>query len=182
MAEEVFDVMRKMEEAMPGELQGLVFAVSHQRPPVVTLCGSTRFWTTFQEASLMFTLMENVVLSVGAATASDTEHGISEEMKDRLDALHLSKIMMSNFVFVLNVDGYIGRSTAREICFAAATNVPVFYHERDKVPTPDYTLAKAKGLTEEQALERCEGIRFNDCSFEEYPWDGLLYHDFGIKR
>lgn len=96
----------------------------YQRPPVVCLCGSTRFWQTFQEASLQETLAGRIVLSIGAATATDEEHfgHLSTEeravIKERLDELHLRKIDMADEVLVLNVGGYTGESTRREIAYA----------------------------------------------------------------
>ncbi|MGN6698497.1 MAG: helix-turn-helix domain-containing protein, partial [Thermomicrobiales bacterium] len=43
-------------------------------PTVVCLCGSTRFWRTFQQASLQETLAGRIVLSIGAASGTDDEH------------------------------------------------------------------------------------------------------------
>jgi hypothetical protein len=61
---------------------------------------------------------------VGAATASDEEHFghlAPEEVariKEALDELHKRKIDLADQVLVLNVDGYIGESTASEIDYA----------------------------------------------------------------
>lgn len=97
-----------------------------ERPTVVCLCGSTRFWRIFQEASLRETLAGRIVLSIGAAVASDEEHfgHLSDDekaaIKERLDELHLRKIDMANEVLILNVGGYIGDSTRRELAYAQA--------------------------------------------------------------
>lgn len=99
--------------------------------PVITLCGSTRFWQTFTEQNLRLTLEGNIVLSVGAATASDEEHGITPEQKIALDALHKAKIDMSDKILVLNVGGYIGESTRSEINHAIERGIPVEYLEED---------------------------------------------------
>ena len=43
--------------------------------------------------------------------------GCTEEQKVALDELHFRKIDLADEVFVLNVDGYVGASTAREIAY-----------------------------------------------------------------
>lgn len=94
------------------------------KPKIVTLCGSTKFGDVFARAQLELTLAGKVVLTVGCVRYSDLElfaHLSPEEMeqtKKRLDALHMQKIEMSDEIFVLNVWGYVGVSTGREIAFA----------------------------------------------------------------
>jgi hypothetical protein len=98
-------------------------------PKIVTLCGSTRFWKAFQENSLILTKKGIIVLSIGCATASDEEHGITPEEKAVFDELHMRKIDCCDAVLVLNVGGYIGESTRREIEYAEANGKPVHYLE-----------------------------------------------------
>lgn len=95
-----------------------------ERPKIICLCGSTRFWREFQRAGLEETLKGNIVLSIGAASGTDDEHfgNLPREEYDRvktmLDQLHLRKIDMADEVLILNVDGYIGESTGRELLYA----------------------------------------------------------------
>lgn len=49
------------------------------------------------------------------------------EQKVALDDLHLRKIDLSDRIIVLNVDGYIGDSTRREIAYALATGKRVSF-------------------------------------------------------
>jgi len=88
------------------------------RPIVVCLCGSTRFKEAFDQANLEETLAGRIVLSVGSYLRSDQELGLSPETKARLDELHLRKIHLADEVLVLNVGGYIGDSTRRELEYA----------------------------------------------------------------
>src|SRR4051794_35856029 len=80
---------------------------STDRPAIVCLCGSTRFWRTFQEASLLETLNGRIVLSIGAASGTDEEHfgNLTPERYDRvkaqLDELHLRKIDLADEVLIL---------------------------------------------------------------------------------
>lgn len=95
------------------------------RPRIVCLCGSTRFATTFREANLQETLAGRIVLSIGCDLRSDAELFATyspaqrEAIKHDLDELHLRKIELADEILVLNVDGYLGESTRREIAHAA---------------------------------------------------------------
>ena len=90
------------------------------KPTIVCLCGSTRFGEAFAQANLRETLAGKIVLSVGCYTHSDAELGIAQdgEVKRRLDELHLRKIDLADEVLVLNVGGYVGESTEREVLYA----------------------------------------------------------------
>lgn len=88
-------------------------------PTIVTLCGSTRFSEAFRKANLTETLAGRIVLTIGADFKSDDALGLTEQDKKRLDELHLRKIDLCDEVLVLNVDGYVGASTANEIRYAA---------------------------------------------------------------
>ncbi len=91
------------------------------RPTIVCLCGSTRFYQQFQEANYRETMAGKIVLSVGFMpdSAEHGEHiGITPEQKEALDQLHLRKIDLADEVLILNVGGYIGQSTARELAYA----------------------------------------------------------------
>ncbi len=89
-------------------------------PKIVCLCGSTRFWQTFRDVGLRETLAGRIVLSVGAATASDTDHGITRDQKFALDELHMFKIELADEVLILNVGGYVGDSTGNNLARAIA--------------------------------------------------------------
>jgi len=92
-------------------------------PTIVCLCGSTRFLGAFQDANLRETLASKIVLSIGCDTKSDHDlFGASGEqvvaIKRSLDWLHKRKIDLADEIYVLNVGGYVGSSTAGEIAHA----------------------------------------------------------------
>lgn len=103
-------------------------------PTVVCLCGSTRFCEAFQDANLQETLAGRIVLSVGSYLRSDESLGLDAETKARLDQLHLRKIELADEVLILNVGGYIGESTARELAHARKLGRVVRFLEPDKAP------------------------------------------------
>ena len=90
-----------------------------KQPKRVVLCGSTRFLQAFQEANLRETLAGNVVLTIGCDTKGDAGLGLTEQDKFNLDLLHLHKIDLADEMLILNVGGYIGTSTRRELLYGA---------------------------------------------------------------
>jgi hypothetical protein len=109
-----------------------------ERPTIVTLCGSSRFSEAFRAANLRETLAERMVFSIGCDFKSDDALGLGPEDKTRLDQLHLAKIDASDEILVLNVGGYVGESTTREIFYAHDTGKRIRFLENEpegKVPT-----------------------------------------------
>lgn len=100
---------------------------------VITLCGSTKFKEEFIEAQKQLTLMGNIVLSVGLFGHSGDEEAFEEETKKMLDDMHKRKIDMADAIFVINKDGYIGKSTRSEIEYAENFGKPVYYMYSDPV-------------------------------------------------
>ena len=103
---------------------------------IITLCGSTRFKDAFMEAQKRLTLEGSIVISVGLFGHSG-DHEVWENMdegtltktKEMLDDMHLLKIDMADEIFVINVGGYSGESTRREIAYAERIGKAVRYLE-----------------------------------------------------
>lgn len=93
------------------------------RPTIVCLCGSTRFYKDFLEQNYLETMAGRIVLSVGFYPHAVAEMhgegvGITPEQKEDLDQLHLRKIDLCDEILVINIGGYVGASTARELAYA----------------------------------------------------------------
>lgn len=101
---------------------------------VITLCGSTRFKDEFLEAQKRLTLEGNIVISVGLFGHSGDDEVWTEGVKDMLDRQHLAKIDLADEIFVVNVGGYIGESTKREIAYAEFKCKSIVYLESCKKP------------------------------------------------
>jgi hypothetical protein len=105
-------------------------ATPAERPPVVCLCGSTRFVDEFNRQRTRLTCDGQIVLSIEIVTtqsrASDPQHA-DPALKARLDELHLRKIDLADYILVLNVGGYTGPSTRNEIAYAHSAGKPVRY-------------------------------------------------------
>ena len=94
------------------------------RPIIVCLCGSTRFSEAFRRANFEETLFGKIVLTIGCDTRNDTDLFASfteahrNRIKAELDELHLRKIDLADEILILNVGGYIGDSTRKELDYA----------------------------------------------------------------
>jgi len=96
---------------------------------IVTMCGSTKFKNEFIAEQKRLTLEGNIVISVGLFGHSGDNEVWSEETKVMLDDMHKRKIDLADEIFVINVGGYIGSSTRREIEYALKTSKSVKYLE-----------------------------------------------------
>lgn len=94
---------------------------------VITLCGSTKFKNEFIKVQRDLSLQGNIVISVGLFAHSGDGEFITDDVKQMLDDMHKTKIDMSDEIFVINVDGYIGDSTKSEIEYAIKNNKKVNY-------------------------------------------------------
>ena len=130
----MIDLLRRRRGAAYGPGKGETMVGKY---PVITLCGSTRFKSSFYEAQKRLTLRGNIVISVGLfGHAGDEEvwEGMDEdtvtETKTMLDDMHKRKIDMADGIYVINVGGYIGSSTRSEIAYAAAHGKTIDYLEQ----------------------------------------------------
>ena len=115
----------------------LIYFFESPHYPVITLCGSTRFKDEFYEAQKRLTLEGYIVISVGLfGHTGDQEvwesmdEGTFTKTKEMLDDMHKRKIDMSDEIFVINVNNYIGESTKSEIEYAKKHGKKISYLEK----------------------------------------------------
>jgi hypothetical protein len=108
------------------------------KPTVICLCGSTRFADQHAVARWELEKQGAIVLMINYLPAwyadqqgwdGNDHFGEKSGLKERLDELHMRKIDLADKVMVINVGGYIGESTRREIEYAESTGKPVEYLE-----------------------------------------------------
>lgn len=112
-----------------------------ERPTIVCLCGSTRFYDVFSKLNLEETLAGKIVLSI--ASDRQTEQRIFdamnetelEQVKQKLDFLHYQKIDLADEILVVNVNGYVGESTTREILYARENHKSIRWLEPENIPS-----------------------------------------------
>lgn len=108
------------------------------RPTIVCLCGSSRFAEEFQQVSYDLTMAGEIVLSIGLAPVATAQPGRGEGVgpssveKIALDELHQRKIDLADYVYVVDVDGYVGESTRSEIRYAEEHGTPVRYLSQER--------------------------------------------------
>ena len=96
-------------------------------PPIVVICGSTRFMDAMAEADLELTASGYIVVKPGCDMKQPhrlwADPADAERIKAALDDLHRAKIRLGDEVLV--VGDYIGSSTTAEIAYARSLGKPV---------------------------------------------------------
>lgn len=102
----------------------------NNQPKVAVISGSLKFYDKMQE------MHEKLELENGWAVIGVTPHvmerGFTPDEEDLLDELHRAKIRLSDILYVVNVNGYIGKSTAAEIQFAKELGKDIIYLEKQQ--------------------------------------------------
>lgn len=94
---------------------------------IITICGSTKFKGEIIRLAERFSLMGHVVLMPILISRDSNE--LSDLEIERLCRAHRRKIAMSDEVFIVNTDQYIGEHTKAEIAFAHDIGISVSYSE-----------------------------------------------------
>ncbi len=95
---------------------------------IITLIGSSKFKKDFIKIEKRFALEGNIVLSLNIYSQADGIQ-LDEHQKRNLEKLQQDKIDLCHMVFVINKDGYIGKSTYEEIKYAQIKNKKIQYLE-----------------------------------------------------
>lgn len=121
---------------------------------IITLCGSTRFKDAFMEVAKRLTLAGHIILMPAVFHHSD-EMELTMEQKIQLDNLHKQKINMSDAIYVINLNGYIGESTYGEIDWANRMNKAVYFLEEPPKP-PVATQEELRETKTEEPKEKID--------------------------
>lgn len=93
----------------------------------IVICGSLKFQKEMMEIAEVMELKGNLVITPIYPTRENKDAYTEEEM-NTLNSVHLEKIKIADAILVVNVGGYIGSSTKREIEFAESLNKEVIYY------------------------------------------------------
>ena len=122
---------RNRQARFPGKVDAV-----QEKPIVVCLCGSTKFAEAFARAAYDEGMAGRIVLSVcffahrpDTTPAGMKPFTLTPEQKTRVDELHLRKIDLADEILVLNVGGYLGDSTKRELEYAISQGKRVRFLE-----------------------------------------------------
>lgn len=94
---------------------------------VITICGSLKYEADMKLVAEKLALEGNCVLTPVFPVSKDIK--ISKEQMNNLKEAHFKRIEMSDEVYVVNKDGYIGDSTKLEIEYATKLNKVIRYYE-----------------------------------------------------
>jgi len=103
---------------------------------IITVSGSTRFIDVIAVIQWYLETLEGAICLgmnllpewYGAEASHQAEaEGIDKEQ----DSLHFDKIDISHELYVVNVNHYIGKSTAREIAYAQKKGINIRYYQDD---------------------------------------------------
>ena len=130
----LFHNNRPIMEATTGNVVNLAHLVlMDETIETVTLCGSSKFKEQFDQANQRLTLLGKIVIPMGVyghlLSDAEKKEKFTDEVKEKLDQLHYRKIDLSDSIYVINLDGYIGESTRKEIEYATNTGKRVQYLE-----------------------------------------------------
>ena len=98
---------------------------------IITLCGSTCFMKEFREVERRLT-MGGVIVLPPAIFGKSEGISYSPELEKHLYELHLDKIRISDCIFVIYVDNYLGESTKKEIAFAKFLGKEIIYYSNQR--------------------------------------------------
>lgn len=108
------------------------FTIPDDFPKIVCICGSTRFVKHHNEwrkhLSTMGCIVVGIELVVPQTHQQDPQHS-DYFLKGLLDELHLRKIDLADEVLFLNVGGYMGESTRKELAYARSQNKVIKFLE-----------------------------------------------------
>jgi hypothetical protein len=96
---------------------------------VITICGSLKFIDEMKYYAEKLELEGNCVLTIIYPTKNQGNY-TPEEIK-LLQMCHFKRIDISDSIFILNKNGYIGEAVKKEIEYAKEKNKEIIYLEND---------------------------------------------------
>lgn len=97
---------------------------------IITLCGSGKFKSIFKDVEIKLSLEGNLVFSPFIFNFPDTSI-LTPEIHEILDKVHREKINISDIIYIINKDGYIGNDTNEEIEYARSIGKKIMYLEEE---------------------------------------------------
>ena len=93
---------------------------------VITVCGSLKFQNEIMEVAEKFNKTGVCVLT--PVYPYNKELKLSDIDIDNMKKAHLKRIELADSIFVVNVNGYVGESTKKEIEFAKEKGKDIIYY------------------------------------------------------
>lgn len=115
---------------------------------IITVCGSSRFKKEILQVAHDLAIQGNTVLAPTVFHHMEEEE-LPKEVLIQLDNSHKEKIELSDAIFVVNVNKYIGESTFGEIDWAQRKKKQVYFlvPMEDEKPAEPTTQAESAAQT-----------------------------------
>ena len=97
-----------------------------EKMKVITLCGSMKFEKEMKKVA--FTLETKYNMCVLQCAYNEENLEITKDEITALNHAHFEKIKISDAIYVVNFQGYIGEQVRKEIEFAKSLGKEVLYH------------------------------------------------------
>ena len=94
----------------------------------VTVCGSMRFAESMKNIAFELETRHNI--NVIQCIYNESEKIITESEKENIVKAHYHKIDISDAIYVVDIDGYIGQSVKEEIEYAKSKGKEIIYHSK----------------------------------------------------
>ena len=95
---------------------------------IITICGSLKFQKEMMIVAEKLTLKGNCVLTPVYPILENLK--MTDEQLEKLKEAHFKRIELSDSIYVINKDNYIGKSTKLEIEYAQNLGKEIMYLER----------------------------------------------------
>jgi hypothetical protein len=95
---------------------------------VITLCGSLKFQEEMMKVAEKMALEGYCILTPVYPVSKNIKR--TDEQLEKLKQSHFKRIELSDAIFVVNVDNYIGNSTKQEIEYAQKLGKEVLYYNK----------------------------------------------------
>lgn len=94
---------------------------------VITLCGSKKFTKEFERLEISLAKQGYAVLM----PVFGKNLKLNEDEIKLFGKIHLKKIALADEIFIVDVDGYIGESTKKEIEYARSLGKEIRYYSKE---------------------------------------------------
>ncbi len=95
-----------------------------------TICGSMRFAEEMKKIAYQLEIEKGY--NILQCVYIDKNVELTDEDLKKLEKAHYKKIEISDGIYVVNIDGYIGESVKKEIEYAKKHNKEVIYYYQNK--------------------------------------------------
>lgn len=92
----------------------------------IAICGSMRFEKQMQ--SIAFMLETKYGMNALQCVYNTDKKALTESEIETLENAHLRKIELSDAVYVVDIDGYIGEQVSKEIGYAKSLGKEIIFH------------------------------------------------------